>query len=87
MTQGKVTTVKLTVKNYHRMIDAGILEERQVELLNREIIEMFPEGIPDADLGDEAARYLRSLLGDRARVRFKPVTLPNDSEPDLCICL
>ena len=89
MTQATVTTAKWTVEDYHRMIDAGILDDRRVELLNGEIIEMSPEGIPHADLSDEAARYLRRLLGDRARIRdSKPVTLPNNSEPepDLCIC-
>lgn len=50
---------------------------------------MSPEGIPHADLGDVAERYLRRILGDRALFRIgKPITLPNDSEPepDLCIC-
>lgn len=90
MTQATVTTAKWTVEDYHRMIDAGILDDRRVELLNGEIIEMSPEGIPHADLSDEAAGYLRRLLGERARIRdSKPVTLPNNSEPepDLCICL
>lgn len=89
MTQATVVTAKWTVEDYHRMIDAGILDDRQVELLNGEIIEMSPEGIPHADLSDEAAGYLRRLLGERARIRdSKPVTLPNNSEPepDLCIC-
>lgn len=89
MTQATVATAKWTVEDYHRMIDAGILDERRVELLNGEIIEMSPEGIPHADLSDEAAGYLRRLLGERARIRdSKPVTLPNNSEPepDLCIC-
>lgn len=89
MTQATVTTAKWTLEDYHRMIDAGILDDRPVELLNGEIVEMSPEGIPHADLSDEAAVYLRRLLGDRARVRdSKPVTLPNNSEPepDLCIC-
>jgi hypothetical protein len=35
------------------MIDAGILVDRQVELLNGEIIEMSPEGIPHANLSSE----------------------------------
>ncbi|MBE9178718.1 Uma2 family endonuclease [Oculatella sp. LEGE 06141] len=74
---------KWTVKDYHRMIAAGILEGRQVELLNGEIIEMPPEGPPHAYFSDETADYLERLLGDRAKVREgKPITLPNDSEPE-----
>ncbi len=89
MTQMTLTTAKWTTDEYHRMIDAGILDERHVELLNGEIVEMAPEGIPHADLSDEAARYLGQLLWDKARVRdSKPITLSNNSEPepDLCIC-
>lgn len=71
------------------MIEAGILDDRQVELLNGEIVEMSPESISHAHLSDVVERYLRQLLGDRAWIRVgKPITLSNHSEPepDLCIC-
>lgn len=78
-----VTTAKWTLDDYHRMIEAGLLEERHVELLNGEIIEMAPEGPEHAYLGDETGKYLSSLLGTQARVREgRPITLPNDSEPE-----
>ena len=78
-----VTTAKWTLEEYHRMIDAGILDARQVELLNGEIIEMPPEGIPHAGLSSDAADYLRELLGSRVKIREgKPITLPNKSEPE-----
>ena len=65
------------------MIEAGILDNRCVELLNREIVEMPPEGEPDAYFSSEAEEYLIRLLGDRATVRgAKPITLPNNSEPE-----
>ncbi|WP_066379806.1 MULTISPECIES: Uma2 family endonuclease [unclassified Anabaena] len=74
---------KWTVEEYHRMIEAGILSDRQVELLTGEIIEMSPEGEPHAYCSHEAANYLSSLLGDLATIRqAKPITLPNDSEPE-----
>jgi Uma2 family endonuclease len=57
-----LTTVKWTVDDYHRMLDAGILVDKTVELLDGEIVEMSPEGILHADLSDEAAGYLRGLL-------------------------
>lgn len=84
-----LTAVKWTVDEYHRLIDAGFLDNKHVELLDGAIVEMPPEGIPHADLSDEAASYLRRLLGERAKVReAKPISLPNQSEPepDLCIC-
>jgi len=84
-----LTTAKWSLDDYHRMIDAGILVDRQVELLNGEIVEMPPEGIPHANLSSEGADYLRELLGKQAKIReAKPITLPNASEPepDICIC-
>ncbi|WP_414621473.1 Uma2 family endonuclease [Calothrix sp. CCY 0018] len=74
---------KWTIDDYHRMIAAGILEERKVELLKGEIVEMSPEGEPHAYCSDEAGEYLSELLGKRAKIRqAKPITLPNDSEPE-----
>ncbi len=84
-----LTTAKWTVKDYHRMITCEILEGRQVELLNGEIIEMSPEGEAHAYSSDEAGEYLIYLLGDRAKVRqAKPITLPlsnSEPEPDISI--
>ena len=76
-------TAKWTTEEYHRMIDAGILSNRHVELLRGEIIEMPPEREPHAYCSDEAGEYLTKLLGDRAKIRHaKPITLPNNSEPE-----
>lgn len=78
-----VVTAKWTLEDYHRMIEAGILSDRRVELLQGEIVEMSPEGEPRAYSSDEAGEYLSARLGDRAKVRQgKPVTLPNNSEPE-----
>lgn len=38
------TLAKWTIEEYHQMIEAGILQNRRVELLVGEIIEMPPEG-------------------------------------------
>jgi Uma2 family endonuclease len=65
------------------MVDAGLFIDRRVELLHGEIVEMALEGTPHSYYSDESAHYLRNLLGDRARVReAKPITLPNQSEPE-----
>lgn len=80
-----MTTIaaKWTLQDYHRMIEVGILNNRQVELLKGEIVEMPPEGEPHAYASHEAGEYLAALLGNRATVRqAKPITLPNDSEPE-----
>jgi Uma2 family endonuclease len=38
-----LTTAKWAIEDYHRMIASGVVEERHVELLNGEIVEMAPE--------------------------------------------
>ena len=78
-----VTTAKWTIDEYHQMIAAGILDNRCVELLQGEIIEMSPEGKPHAYFSSNAGEYLIRLLGNHATIRLgKPITLPNHSEPE-----
>jgi Uma2 family endonuclease len=78
-----IIAAKWTIDEYHQMIASRILENRRVELLKGEIVEMSPEGEPHAYFSSEAGEYLIRLLGDRAAIRFaKPITLPNDSEPE-----
>ncbi|MDY6899384.1 MAG: Uma2 family endonuclease [Cyanobacteriota bacterium] len=74
---------KWTTDDYHRMIAAGILCDRKVELLKGEIVEMSPEGEAHAYRSHQADKYLTVLLSEIAEVRqAKPITLPNDSEPE-----
>ena len=78
-----VIAAKWTIAQNHQMISAGILENRRVELLKGEIVEISPEGEPHAYFSSEAGVYLIRLLGDRATIRSaKPITLPNNSEPE-----
>ncbi|MBD2503990.1 Uma2 family endonuclease [Anabaena azotica] len=78
-----LTTAKWTIDEYHQMIAAGILDNRRVELLRGEIVEMSPEGEPHAYFSSEAGEYLINLLGELAMVRLdKPIILPNASEPE-----
>ena len=81
------TIAQWSVDDYHQMIEAGILCDRQVELLDGDIVEMVPTDPLHDFLGDEVADYLRDLLGTRARVReCKGVTLPtSEPQPDIAI--
>ncbi|MBD2362142.1 Uma2 family endonuclease [Anabaena minutissima FACHB-250] len=77
-----VTTYKWTIERYHRAIEAGIFDDQPIELLRGDLILMPPEREPHAYYNTEAADYLRTLLGERVKIRdAKPITLPNDSEP------
>lgn len=78
-----LTLAKWSIDEYHSMIEAGLLDNRQVELLKGKIIEMSPEGEAHAYFSSEAEDYLRTLISDRATIRSgKPITLPNNSEPE-----
>lgn len=79
------TRAKLwTVDDYRRMIEAGILTERdRVELLDGQIIEMNPQLPPHAATTQHTFRYLDRLLETVAYVRMQlPVTLKPRSEPE-----
>jgi Uma2 family endonuclease len=77
-----VITYKWTIERYHQAIEAGIFDGQPIELLRGELIVMPPEREPHAYYNTEAADYLRTLLGERVKIRdAKPITLPNDSEP------
>jgi Uma2 family endonuclease len=82
-----ITLAKWSVEEYHRMIAAGILSDRRVELLAGDIVEMSPEGPLHASRIRKVANYLRSLLHDSALVsEAHPIALSDsEPEPDLAI--
>jgi Uma2 family endonuclease len=74
---------KWSVDDYHKMIETGLLDGRSVELINGAIIQMVPEGIAHAFCCRGTAKYLRTILGERAEIsEAHPISLPNDSEPE-----
>lgn len=76
-------TAKWNLDDYHRMIESGLLEDRSLELINGEIIQMSPEGVSHSFYCRGTAKYLRSMLGDRAEIsEAHPIMIPNDSEPE-----
>lgn len=81
------TLAKWSLAEYHQMIAAGILQNRRVELLAGEIVEMSPESPLHYNTAKRGTRYLEELLGDRAEIRFNgPISLANsEPEPDIAI--
>lgn len=79
----------LTVDEYHRMIDAGILDEDEhVELLEGVMVAMSPQGIPHVKAITTLARLMwRATEGTNLEVRPQvPLTLArSEPEPDLAI--
>jgi Uma2 family endonuclease len=79
----------LTVDDYHRMIEVGVLtEDHRVELLDGAIIDMSPEGPDHAAVIDRLVRFFARCLDDSLIVRcqhpltFQPVSEP---EPDVAV--
>lgn len=74
---------RFTIYEYHRMGEAGVLsEDDRVELLDGEIVQMSPIGIPHASSVDRLTALLIRRLGTRAIVRVQgPIILNRYSEP------
>lgn len=76
------TSIKWSIDDYHLMIKSGVLNNRSVELIEGEIIEVSPESPLHRFTNDSIAEYLRELLHEKAKVfESHPITL-NDSEPE-----
>ncbi len=74
----------ISVEDYHRMIDAGILgPQDRVELIEGQIIEMAAIGSWHAAYVDKIDTLLKKLLGEEAIVRTQnPIQIVAFSEPE-----
>ncbi len=74
----------ISVDEYHRMIDVGILDEdEKVQLIDGMLVAMAPQGGPHAYVIQELNRLLVRALGDDFKVLTQlPLTLGEDSEPE-----
>ena len=79
--------IKWSVDDYHRMIAAGILDDRKVELLAGEIYSVAPEGTPHTFRSISLLKRLTNALGNRAEVRdAHPIVLStSEPEPDIAV--
>jgi Uma2 family endonuclease len=79
----------ITVDEYYRMVEVGILTERdRVELIHGEIIKMSPIGSKHAAIVDRLNKILNESLSGKAIVRIQnPVMINslNEPEPDIAI--
>jgi Uma2 family endonuclease len=92
MTMGAPLTVPrrlLTVDQYHKMGEAGVLgEDDRVELIEGELIEMAAIGSRHMAKVNRLARLLIRAVGDQAIVSVQnPISLPphNEPEPDIVL--
>ena len=81
------TSIKWSIDDYHLMIKSGVLDNRSVELIEGEIIEVSPESPLHRFTNDSVAQYLREQLAGQAKIfESHPITLGNsEPEPDISI--
>lgn len=79
--------VKWSVEDYHRMIEAGILRDRRVELLAGNIFEMAPKASGQDPAVTQIAEYLAALLKGHADVCCHHRVTLTDSEPEPAIAV
>lgn len=79
----------ITVEEYYRMAEVGILTEKDhVELIHGEIIEMSPIGSKHAAVVNRITNVLKRLLGDRVIISCQnPIRINslNHPEPDIVL--
>lgn len=76
--------LRLTVKDYHRLVDLGFLsEDDHIELIRGELMQMAAKGTAHETCITRLLRALPPILGDRATLRCQaPITLGFDGEPE-----
>jgi Uma2 family endonuclease len=81
------TLMKWSIEDYHNLINNGLLADKNVELLEGELIEMSPESPLHTYITLKGANYLRERLKGLAIIReAHPITLSNsEPEPDITI--
>ena len=78
----------LSIERYLRLAEEGVFDDRRVELLDGDVVEMPPIGSRHVVTLDDLRDAIARRLGDRACIRTQsPLALGRDSlpEPDLCI--
>jgi Uma2 family endonuclease len=75
---------RISVNEYHRMIEAGILDEdEKVQLIDGMLVAMTPQGQPHAFVIMRLTRLLARALSDEFEVLPQlPLTLGEHSEPE-----
>ncbi|WP_242027675.1 Uma2 family endonuclease [Cyanobacterium aponinum] len=81
------TLMKWSLKDYHNLIDRGLLVDKNVELLEGELVEIAPESPLHSYITRTSTQYLREKLSGLALViEAHSITLSNfELEPDIAI--
>jgi Uma2 family endonuclease len=79
----QISKRRLSVEEYHKMGETGILQEKGIELINGEIVEMSPIGSNHSSCVNKLNAMLVVILGSNAIVSVQnPIIVGNYSEPE-----
>ncbi|MBK7477601.1 MAG: Uma2 family endonuclease [Haliscomenobacter sp.] len=79
----KSSVRRVSVAEYHKMAETGMLPERGIELINGEIIDMSPIGSKHAAMVDRLNQLVSRQLDDQFIVRIQnPILADGFSEPE-----
>jgi Uma2 family endonuclease len=81
---------RFTRDEYYRMAEAGLFQNKRVELLEGEIITMSPHNTLHASTVYQVAHSLEQVIGNTTCVRCQlPIVLNsrNEPEPDIAVCI
>ena len=82
-----IVAVKWTLEDYHQLIAAGVLDNKSVELLQGEVVQMSPEAPLHSNCIRQSAKLVRKQVSADYEVsEAHPITL-SDSEPEPDIAL
>ena len=82
-----LSTMKWSLEDWDRLVESGVLDEKEVELLQGEVITMAPEGFKHSGSNRNVADYLRDLFRDRALIsETHPVRMTSsEPQPDIAV--
>jgi Uma2 family endonuclease len=83
------TLYRFTRDEYYRMAEAGLFENKRVELLDGEIITMSPHNTLHAATVYQAAHAIEQAIGNTTCVRCQLSIVLNsrtEPEPDIAVC-
>ena len=82
------TKYRLTIDQWHKIVDAGVFTDENLEFRDGEIIKLSPEGYWHAIKNETIRDRLVKLFGNTAYIRqAHPVLLNNwEPSPDIAIC-
>lgn len=82
-----IAIVKWSVEEYMRFVETGVLDDKAVELLAGDFVEMAPEGALHSECIDSSAEALRKVLPADLKVReAHPIVLPDSvPKPDVAV--